>query len=980
MNVRAPLCMTRSEEHSPPAPPVDTANPVPVVVSGAFYRAPVGKGFYLDNGKLIKRRLPRLNECTAAHRTYPTFQDYVNDRADMPANLILFAGTWAEDPGEAPILTKKRAAWKEGQHGPSEVLVASKDHLDHRDVPTVMRIDIDFKQPDEVAGLTMGTCPQWDSPKDAVAALLRAVPELGGISYLARDSTSAMIYDDAGTQLRGPGGFRIEFHVRSGIDVPHNLEVLHYRCLAAGLGWAFVDRAGRVHVRSPVDLAMKVQTQPDFSKPDLGPGLVQNRRACAFTDGRALDRLPELTFDQKQLAKGAVAALEAALVGKAQATRDARREVALAASLAASPGISAAEARKAVEHVERGELLPAVVLVFEDGEAVTVGQLLTGGAEYDGRACLDPVEPSYDDGRAVGKFYWNDGVRPGVHSFAHGGRWYALRTTPALMREVDDIAEFVRLGGLINSDPIADVEFHAVLKVFAREKKTTMETLRSAIEQTRKQWVAENSRDGLPEFDRQRKEYPPGQTPFDVRVDMPVWRTNARGDVIILPHRDNLVALLAGYGIEVGYDVFLKSPRWSCAQLGEERSDNAELLRSHVIGQAAVCRLPREAVDTHVASIARQTLINPVVELFEGLTWDGQDRVQAAIDAMGLDELGEVERMMVWRWMLQCCAMADQCQRGMAVNPEAMHRGETVLVLGGPQGVGKTKAIERLVPAALRRYVVTGLTGIDLANKDSLWKSIRGWIVELGELEAMFKKSDQGVMKAHLSQHTDTFRPPYLYAPIDFPRVTSYCGSVNHTEFLNDTTGARRYVPVDVIQETTLGTWSQEEIGQLWAQLWASYTSGEQWWPTEAEKRHLEGVVEEYRQALSLEEVLKSVFDFDGLKADPEMEVGSARMSFGDFLGSYSHRVPIGVHVQAHDFSQAMRALWRVSGRLNRKSEVLVRDGMKRRFPAKVYAGSGKNRGWLVPPLRAANRSEWEVRATGGRDPDNVVGLGRRKF
>ena len=65
-------------------------------------------------------------------------------------------------------------------------------------------------------------------------------------------------------------------------------------------------------------------------------------------------------------------------------------------------------------------------VVFDDGEVVAVSDLITKGERYDGKICFDPIEPDYDGGRAVGKFYWNDGKRPGVNSFAHGRRWFSI--------------------------------------------------------------------------------------------------------------------------------------------------------------------------------------------------------------------------------------------------------------------------------------------------------------------------------------------------------------------------------------------------------------------------------------------------------------------------------------------------------------------------------------------------------------------------
>ena len=91
-------------------------------------------------------------------------------------------------------------------------------------------------------------------------------------------------------------------------------------------------------------------------------------------------------------------------------------------------GLSSKQARSAaVQLLDNGILFPAGTVLFDDGTEVPILDLLTDGSTHDGKTCRDPIEPDYDGDRSVGKYYWNDGLRPGVHSHAHGSRWFSFK-------------------------------------------------------------------------------------------------------------------------------------------------------------------------------------------------------------------------------------------------------------------------------------------------------------------------------------------------------------------------------------------------------------------------------------------------------------------------------------------------------------------------------------------------------------------------
>ena len=119
--------------------------------------------------------------------------------------------------------------------------------------------------------------------------------------------------------------------------------------------------------------------------------------------------------------------------------------------------------------------------------------------------------------------------------------------------------------------------------------------------------------------------------------------------------------------------------------------------------------------------------------------------------------------------------------------------------------------------------VLTGHT-LDLKSKDSIFIALTYWIVELGELDATFKKSEVSAMKAFITQPQDKLRRPYAAVESNFGRRTVFGGSVNGEEFLADPTGNRRYltIPVEGFEFD-----HSVDMQQVWAEFHSLWMGGE---------------------------------------------------------------------------------------------------------------------------------------------------------
>jgi predicted P-loop ATPase len=216
--------------------------------------------------------------------------------------------------------------------------------------------------------------------------------------------------------------------------------------------------------------------------------------------------------------------------------------------------------------------------------------------------------------------------------------------------------------------------------------------------------------------------------------------------------------------------------------------------------------------------VARSNPFDPVAQWLEGLTWDGTPRVRRAFHQYLNVVEGNPKHVATISEKFFVACVARALEPGCQV--------DTVLVLQGPQGVGKTSFV-RILGGDFAAE-----TSLDVANKDATMILTGSWLVELNELIAM-KRSDVESMRAFITRRVDQFRPPYGRAVEHFPRRCVFIGTTNDDQPLNDPDGHRRYWPVMVgsIDRVAL----QRDRDQLFAEAVHLYRSGVAWWLSDEE-------------------------------------------------------------------------------------------------------------------------------------------------
>jgi hypothetical protein len=312
---------------------------------------------------------------------------------------------------------------------------------------------------------------------------------------------------------------------------------------------------------------------------------------------------------------------------------------------------------------------------------------------------------------------------------------------------------------------------------------------------------------------------------------------------------ENLKALMDHSGIIVRYNQITKNseillPNMQCVL---DEVDNTAI--TFLTDAAIKAGLSSARIMEMSTALASQNPYCPVRTYIERISWDGKTRFDQFFGQIKTDEVA-MSIFLMRKWLIQAVAALYE-KNGL--------NGAGTIVFTGLQGAGKTRLFKDLT-SDISSTFLEGAT-LDPSNKDSVMTACSHWIVELGELDATFKKSDVAQLKAFLTKNIDTLRRPYAKKDSSYRRRTVFAGTVNDLEFLHDPTGNRRFWPIDVraiARDTTIN------YQQLWAEVKTWYEAGETWHLNAIEIKQLNEYSEQFSISDPLIEALHSNYDFPG--------------------------------------------------------------------------------------------------------------------
>lgn len=240
---------------------------------------------------------------------------------------------------------------------------------------------------------------------------------------------------------------------------------------------------------------------------------------------------------------------------------------------------------------------------------------------------------------------------------------------------------------------------------------------------------------------------------------------------------------------------------------------------------------------------------NPVVTWLDSLAkWDGKDRVAEFLNRIPglsdekIDFLRIYLRSNVAHWL----------------NMEQEHGNETVPLLIGNQGCGKSTFCVRFLPKHLRQYY---LDHFNLANKFDKEMALSSCLlICLDEID-MYNARQMAQIKQALSKVKVNGRKIYGKTIDERMRFASFIATTNNRHPLVDKTGSRRFLTIEIPNGEVINNNEEIEYEQLYAQLLYEVRDEKlRYWYTNEETLRIQELNAPYEQTLDLEQMIDCMF------------------------------------------------------------------------------------------------------------------------
>ena len=284
-------------------------------------------------------------------------------------------------------------------------------------------------------------------------------------------------------------------------------------------------------------------------------------------------------------------------------------------------------------------------------------------------------------------------------------------------------------------------------------------------------------------------------------------------------------------------------------ETGENWNDLDSInIRAH-IGKRYNVDFPEKKVEDSIIKHAETNGYHPVCQYLESVVWDGIERVETLfIDYMGCED-NQYSREISKHWLTAAVCRVF----------EPGYKFDTAIVLSGDQGIGKTTFIREL---GLGKWYGE-LTTFD--PKIAMEEISGKWIIEIDEMGAT-NKHELEAQKSFLSAQHTTVRMAYARHAFDFKRQCVFIGSTNATEYLKDSTGNRRWWPIDCREKKIDIEKLKGEVDQIWAEAYMLYIQGAKTYLSDSAEEMAKITQESKRETDPREGVIEAWLETDAEK------------------------------------------------------------------------------------------------------------------
>lgn len=234
---------------------------------------------------------------------------------------------------------------------------------------------------------------------------------------------------------------------------------------------------------------------------------------------------------------------------------------------------------------------------------------------------------------------------------------------------------------------------------------------------------------------------------------------------------------------------------------------------------------------------------NPFFEFFEQ---NKDETATGVIDAFfGCFETNDDIKYFGKKWVVACVASIY-----------GKHNPLMLIFAGEKQGTGKTEAFRRILPKELQPYygeISTGMKDTDLNIM------LTQKLIVVDDECGNKSKKDAQHLKSTLSKQTFTVRLPYGRVNVDLARLANLGGTSNDLGLLNDPSGNRRIVPIEVAEINKPSLNAVSKVA-LWMEAYRLYHDGFQYELSGADIAKLAGETEKFEETTLENEMIQKFF------------------------------------------------------------------------------------------------------------------------
>ena len=300
---------------------------------------------------------------------------------------------------------------------------------------------------------------------------------------------------------------------------------------------------------------------------------------------------------------------------------------------------------------------------------------------------------------------------------------------------------------------------------------------------------------------------------------LPTLVLNARGHIASAPANVRNIYLLDNRKKgRVRYNSFAHHVTMDGQRLDDTWEMRESLWLADVYGMSVK---PKEVGEV-LRFIGQSDIYHPVQEYLAALpAWEGKTSIDSLFTKYFGAEDGGAIRSYGRKMMIG--AVARAMMPGCKL--------DNMVILSGPQGAGKSRGVRALAPTWFSD------APLQIGDRDAVLALHNVWLYEVAELDSFRGRAAQKI-KAFLSTQSDRYRGVYSRHYTMSHRSCIFVGTTNEERFLRDSTGNRRFWPVQIGAKVDVDG-IERDRAQLWAEAYQAYLKQEQWHLTDDEMKDL---------------------------------------------------------------------------------------------------------------------------------------------